>query len=170
MAEWKCTCGKQNHLRIRKCSCGQTIPKTEIRRIANLELEIQIQEAHRIRSIKRTTFFHKSNAFLRHWPQRVLTVLTVIIFLVIIRLDNQEVSFYTERAIGLIDEAADTVYNIMKVDTSATEKLLLLIRKGYGAVDENLSQAGNNVEDIKSNKLSLLAEKIDIAFKRLHIY
>lgn len=169
MAEWKCKCGKQNPLRIRECSCGQTIPQTEIRRIANLELENLIQETRRKRNIKKTNFYKKLNVFLQRWPQWVLTVCALVFFLVIVGVDNREVSFYTDRAIGLADQTVNVVQNVTKVSTSAAEKLSLLVSKGYGSADENLVQAISNVWYAIGDKISLLAEKIDATVERVNI-
>lgn len=81
MAEWKCGCGKNNPLRMMNCaSCGREIPESEIRRIAKIELKIQINEVKEKRRKSRQRWYQAADC-LTKWPLRAgMTILTVIFF------------------------------------------------------------------------------------------
>lgn len=81
MAEWICGCGKKNPLRVMNCiSCGCEIPRSEVKRIAKIELAIHVKEAQRKRKKKRQNCY-KAVDCLTKWPLRAgMTVLAVLFF------------------------------------------------------------------------------------------
>ena len=168
MAAWTCKCGKLNPLRISECSCGKTIPRAEIRRIANLELKLHVEEARRERSIKKTAFYQKLNVFLGLWLQLVMTGLTIVFFVVVVIMNNEDVSFYTDRACEAVEQTLDTASNINKVGERAWDKFSSSVGEGLDLIDEKLEQV-NTLERAADEKLSLVPKTIGVMFERIYM-